>query len=282
MVATHSAERSKDPRLHQFLKTKMCKFNQMGLCVKGATCMFAHDARQLQTPPDLRYTKLCKRLVETGVCGNKDCSFAHHADELRSASAFHKTKLCRFNQMGYCALGAKCNFAHSNDELQQLEATESERQGNTITLSAKVSCASEARLEPPPGLQKDDGVSTVPMYGKSELPEGSPAYVPLPESYSAQPIPYAFNFGQDMHMASFLSANESLKRMWGPGTAFGLYSDIEVTQADNLWQMKHTLMGEKQPQSIRAVRTSETTLCSLGETVEQEFSGGLQANGLLD
>jgi len=243
--------------------------------------MFAHNTRELQTPPDLRCTKLCIRLVETGACGDKDCTFAHDVGELRTHSAFHKTKLCRFFQKGYCALGSQCNFAHSHDELQEVEANEGEVQGDVTALSAEVSCAIEAPLKPPPGLGEDDRVSSVPIYRKSQLPEGNPAYVPLPGSYSANPIPYVYNCAQDMHMASLLSAHGNLTKMWRPDAACGLYGEIEVTQADDLWQMKHASMGEEQPQCIRSVRTSETTLCSLGDTAEQEHSGFQQTENLL-
>lgn len=258
MAPTRAAptERNDDPRLQQFMKTRMCKFHLLGMCVKGPACMFAHRADELQTPPDLRCTKLCKRLIDTGVCGNKDCSFAHHAEELRTTSAFHKTKLCRFNQMGHCTLGSKCNFAHSHLELQQVEALEGQVMVDTWNHSAKASCADEALLDAPPGLGEDNWGSSPSWV----VTPGNPAYVPVPGSYS----PYSP--AQDMNMACY-SAYDNFASMWGMG------ADVEVDQADGLWQMKRAFIGgEVQPYSIRTVRTSETTLCSLADRVDEDLS----------
>eukprot|EP00435_Cladocopium_sp_Y103_P056712 s375_g19.t1 len=109
---------------------------------------------------DLTCTKLCKTLIQTGLCEDRNCSYAHSKDELRATrylaqravhqpsglekvgwsssleeddetlpclgvvtSTFHKTKLCRFSQMGHCALGSKCNFAHSEEEIRPLDTT---------------------------------------------------------------------------------------------------------------------------------------------------------------
>lgn len=106
----------------QFSKTKMCKFEIIGMCAKGAQCPFAHSKDDLKPLPDLTCTKLCKTLIHTGSCTNPKCKYAHSKEELRATSTFHKTKLCRFAQIGHCALGAKCNFAHSQDEIRQLDS----------------------------------------------------------------------------------------------------------------------------------------------------------------
>jgi len=105
----------------QFSKTKMCKFEIIGMCAKGAQCPFAHSKDDLRPLPDLTCTKLCKTLIHTGSCTNTKCKYAHSKEELRATSTFHKTKLCRFAQIGHCALGVKCNFAHSQDEIRQLD-----------------------------------------------------------------------------------------------------------------------------------------------------------------
>eukprot|EP00448_Togula_jolla_P012023 CAMPEP_0170617106 /NCGR_PEP_ID=MMETSP0224-20130122/26230_1 /TAXON_ID=285029 /ORGANISM="Togula jolla, Strain CCCM 725" /LENGTH=503 /DNA_ID=CAMNT_0010942955 /DNA_START=139 /DNA_END=1650 /DNA_ORIENTATION=+ len=106
-------------RTWQFSKTKLCKFEIIGMCTKGESCPFAHDKEELKPLPDLACTKLCKTLIHTGACNIKGCKYAHCKEELRSTSTFHKTKLCRFSQVGHCALGSKCNFAHSASELKQ-------------------------------------------------------------------------------------------------------------------------------------------------------------------
>lgn len=133
-----------DTRSAHFSKTKMCKFELLGMCTKGTSCPFAHGTTELRGLPDLRCTKLCKTLIQTGVCNKKFCSFAHNKDELRSTGASHKTKLCRF--VGHCALGAKCNFAHSDLELREaVRASNGEREAELC----------QASIPLPPGLGWD-------------------------------------------------------------------------------------------------------------------------------
>lgn len=108
-------------RTWQFSKTKMCKFEIVGMCAKGTQCPFAHGREEMKPLPDLTCTKLCKTLIQTGICDVEGCKYAHSKEELRATSTFHKTKLCRFSQIGHCALGAKCNFAHSPQEIRTIE-----------------------------------------------------------------------------------------------------------------------------------------------------------------
>eukprot|EP00929_Paragymnodinium_shiwhaense_P000920 TRINITY_DN101113_c0_g1_i1.p1 TRINITY_DN101113_c0_g1~~TRINITY_DN101113_c0_g1_i1.p1 ORF type:complete len:358 (-),score=60.50 TRINITY_DN101113_c0_g1_i1:117-1190(-) len=109
----------------QFTKTKMCKFEALGICSKGSECPFAHGETELQPLPDLRCTKICKILIKTGACQDPTCTYAHTKEELRtiaSTSSF-KTKMCRFmSENGHCVIGSKCNFAHSPDELRDRPA----------------------------------------------------------------------------------------------------------------------------------------------------------------
>lgn len=72
-----------------FSKTKMCKFNILGKCTRGAECVFAHSADELQVLPDLSRTKMCKTLLFTGCCEDKNCTYAHNRKELRQADAVH-------------------------------------------------------------------------------------------------------------------------------------------------------------------------------------------------
>eukprot|EP00927_Polykrikos_kofoidii_P079142 TRINITY_DN75941_c0_g1_i1.p1 TRINITY_DN75941_c0_g1~~TRINITY_DN75941_c0_g1_i1.p1 ORF type:complete len:332 (-),score=48.28 TRINITY_DN75941_c0_g1_i1:182-1066(-) len=102
-------------RFQQFGKTKMCKFEILGMCTKGQQCPFAHDKLELKPIPDLSRTKICKVLLQKGTCDVSACKYAHTKEELRATGTFHKTKLCRFST--HCALGAKCNFAHSEKEI---------------------------------------------------------------------------------------------------------------------------------------------------------------------
>lgn len=108
-----------------FSKTKMCKFEILGMCAKGEECPFAHGNTELNALPDLRRTKLCKLLIRSGVCTMPDCTYAHSREELRSSSgSVFKTKPCRFFfEMGQCLLGVKCNFAHTAEELRPSPGT---------------------------------------------------------------------------------------------------------------------------------------------------------------
>mmetsp|Transcript_119940 Transcript_119940/g.384053 ORF Transcript_119940/g.384053 Transcript_119940/m.384053 type:complete len:447 (+) Transcript_119940:144-1484(+) len=69
----------------RFSKTKMCRFELLGMCTKGTQCPFAHGCVELKPLPDLRCTKLCRELIQFGKCTDKACSYAHSKEELRSS-----------------------------------------------------------------------------------------------------------------------------------------------------------------------------------------------------
>jgi len=110
-----------------FKKTKMCKFEILGMCNKGRSCPFAHGAEELHALPDLRFTKVCKTLIARGVCEDPDCTYAHNRDELRTMDAAANSSLrkpCRFfiaNRR--CPAGSQCSFAHTIVESQQCKGT---------------------------------------------------------------------------------------------------------------------------------------------------------------
>lgn len=66
-----------------FHKTKMCRFNQIGMCTRGNLCRFAHGSLDMNPLPDLSRTKLCAELINTGQCSDPKCKFAHTRRELR-------------------------------------------------------------------------------------------------------------------------------------------------------------------------------------------------------
>jgi len=142
-------------RSWQFSRTKMCKFEIIGMCAKGTQCPFAHTATDLRLLPDLSCTKLCKSLIQNGKCENTNCSYAHSKEELRGTSTFHKTKMCRFSQLGHCALGGKCNFAHSPHELRLSQSSQREQEVTLCSLGQSIR----------------DGLPAGPL---------SPQYVPAP------------------------------------------------------------------------------------------------------
>lgn len=105
--------------MEQLSKTKMCKFEQRGLCTKGSRCPFAHDEKELQPLPDLSRSKFCMTLRKTGRCDNPKCGYAHEEAELQTNGTFYKTKICKYwKSAGKCPLGQACSFAHSDLELR--------------------------------------------------------------------------------------------------------------------------------------------------------------------
>jgi len=65
------------PHRDDFYKTKMCKFHLKGSCLRGANCRYAHDSISKRPLPDLRCTRMCPTLTQTGLCKDTWCSFAH-------------------------------------------------------------------------------------------------------------------------------------------------------------------------------------------------------------
>ncbi|EER14604.1 conserved hypothetical protein, partial [Perkinsus marinus ATCC 50983] len=42
-----------------FVKIRLCKFYEHGLCWHGDNCSYAHGEKELRQAPDLRKTKIC-------------------------------------------------------------------------------------------------------------------------------------------------------------------------------------------------------------------------------
>jgi len=81
------AATNKQNRNGQFSKTKMCRFELLGMCTKGHQCPFAHGFLDLKPLPDLRCTKLCRELLQKGQCNTKNCNYAHSREVLRQGSS---------------------------------------------------------------------------------------------------------------------------------------------------------------------------------------------------
>lgn len=121
----------------QFAKTKMCKFELIGCCLKGTSCQFAHSESEMQSLPDLSKTKLCPAFIKNGVCDVPGCTFAHDKVEIRATHAFHKTKMCRFFPSGRCERGSSCTFAHAADEIKPQAVPESHEMDLADNLQAR-------------------------------------------------------------------------------------------------------------------------------------------------
>lgn len=63
-------------------------FHILNQCSRGDKCQFAHAKEQMQHLPDLFRTKLCRMLINTGVCENAECRYAHSQEELRVVPGF--------------------------------------------------------------------------------------------------------------------------------------------------------------------------------------------------
>jgi len=107
----------------QFSKTRLCRFEQLGICVKGLQCPFAHGGKELKDQPDLRCTKLCKQLLTTGYCDIANCPYAHRREELR-------------------ATGGKAAGAQSGQKSQKARRSKTDREQHQKTTT------------PPPGLEE--------------------------------------------------------------------------------------------------------------------------------
>jgi len=263
-------------------KTRMCKFADRGSCSKGANCAYAHSAADLRPPPDLRCTKLCQALIQSGECSDPGCTFAHSREELRlspSAAASFKTKPCQFFvTTGRCKLGSRCNFAHHAGEAHgggtgapvpeehvRLGVPQrAPRAPVAAALAAYEPLRSVQLFGPPPGLEDGLGI----WGGRSEawapLPDG-PAYVALPalsgpwDSPAVPPRP-----PRD-------AAGDAAPLGGAPGRHLG---PDRASQRDGVLSVEAKLAGElpgapdglkARPGPLRSVRTSESTLCSLSD-----------------
>jgi Zinc finger C-x8-C-x5-C-x3-H type (and similar) len=102
-----------------FSKTRLCQYHQRGKCVHGADCQYAHDSKEVRTPPDLKKTTLCENFLN-GECrySEEECRYAHGASDLKATDSVFKTALCRFWLQGKCSLGSSCRHAHGTDEIR--------------------------------------------------------------------------------------------------------------------------------------------------------------------
>ena len=115
-------------QLHQ---TRLCaKFHYRGVC--RSDCTFAHSARELRCPPDLRKTSLC-RAWRRGQCNAVNCWFAHGEAERRATTGLFKTQLCQWFESGrVCKYGDRCRHAHGESELRQGQPIESKSAGKFV------------------------------------------------------------------------------------------------------------------------------------------------------
>lgn len=212
-----------DGRIAPFAKTKLCRFEVLGMCTKGLECPFAHGSDELKALPDLRCTKICKTLIDTGVCHEPGCTYAHNRDELRAPGLprpTFKTKLCKyFAEGGHCNQGSWCQFAHSTSEKrealgqgkskrntrkqeqqqqQQQQTQQDTASGGTDSMSASSrdelaesitasfsleSAICADTLPPPPGLE---------LPAPKDPASADPVYITIGESFKVDSPPRTF------------------------------------------------------------------------------------------
>ncbi|CAE8629160.1 unnamed protein product [Polarella glacialis] len=127
----------------QFSKTKLCRFELLGMCAKGTQCPFAHGGLEMKPLPDLRCTKLCKELIATGQCALPGCTYAHSREELRAA-------VSRAESFRLQASGASKT---QKPKRSKTVAQEAQSLRSQVQASSKIF----APLMPPPGLDPWEG-----------------------------------------------------------------------------------------------------------------------------
>lgn len=268
-------------RNNQFSKTRLCRFEAAGACAKGPACPFAHGEDELRPTPDLRFTKICKALIERGACDDPECTYAHSKVELRltpGGIAYRKTKLCRFIQAGRCKLGPRCGFAHSVQELGSEPGAPAPESEPSSASSLAAPAAPVSAPAPPWGEE----AAPAPLFAgaasrsTSSLEPALPApmYVPLrPDLRSS------LRAEVDMHREGFAHApwESAGGGYFGASTASSMLrplppGNVLVDQTNDVWSVKGLLLNavDAPPANpIRAVRSSASTLCSLGDTVSE-------------
>lgn len=271
-------------RSNQFSKTKLCRFEAAGMCAKGTACPFAHGREELRPMPDLRFTKICKALIETGVCEDPACTYAHSKVELRltpGGIAHRKTKLCRFIQNGRCKLGLRCGFAHSVEEL----GSEHLPQAPQGAPGAAAACGPQAAAPPAPPPPWNEERAPAPAR-TSTVSRATSASEPALQSPMYVQVRPNLRPDNDMHLEGL-----SLAASPWDGAVGGYFGDpnarsmlrplppgnVQVDQTNDVWSAKGVLLNtvDAQPvHPIRAVRSSASTLCSLGDTATESATLG--------
>lgn len=127
---------------NQFYKTKLCTYWQRRKCMRGASCRFAHGVEELNRPPDLNRTALCRRKLKSGACDDPNCQYAHDASSLRATDMFYKTTMCYFHQYGVCRFGQSCRHAHSPSELR-VTLTQGQQAPGAASISRQIQLPQE-------------------------------------------------------------------------------------------------------------------------------------------
>eukprot|EP00933_Yihiella_yeosuensis_P061048 TRINITY_DN63870_c0_g1_i1.p1 TRINITY_DN63870_c0_g1~~TRINITY_DN63870_c0_g1_i1.p1 ORF type:complete len:340 (-),score=70.34 TRINITY_DN63870_c0_g1_i1:250-1269(-) len=191
-------------RNSQFSKTKLCRFELLGMCAKGEKCPFAHGGVELRALPDLRCTKLCKELLTTGQCSTPSCFYAHSKHELRSTST-------------------------KNDGKKHMKRTANDaREAGVVPPPPPPHTVKRSQALPikPPGLEDFNNVfssSSAGMYGGLDAAQATPdmGLLSAPKDYMASwALSQALQTGGAQSAAnwlSILSDAEHLPRGAAPG-----------------------------------------------------------------
>eukprot|EP00927_Polykrikos_kofoidii_P060068 TRINITY_DN55138_c0_g1_i1.p1 TRINITY_DN55138_c0_g1~~TRINITY_DN55138_c0_g1_i1.p1 ORF type:complete len:261 (-),score=32.70 TRINITY_DN55138_c0_g1_i1:58-840(-) len=64
-----------------FVKTRMCRFNGLGICTRGDLCTFAHHRSEVRSK-NVRKTKFCSSVIRGEQCKNPACKNRHDSEDL--------------------------------------------------------------------------------------------------------------------------------------------------------------------------------------------------------
>jgi hypothetical protein len=201
-------------------------------------------------------------------------------------------------QTGHCSLGSKCNFAHSQVELREPVSIDGIDGPPGITWESIVGLLNDGEKDSSyeSGKGADQHTSTDAFNEKA-----NPAYVPLPMAsdpwnvvpedrgidsfWSHGQFPDSLVGGSDVH-AFEGSLGTTLSDWTGdwPGAGFPnytnqfgrtflgfdglqLFGDNVVIDQKKEWKVETSRFAHAAPK-MRSVRTSESTLCTLGDSVQ--------------
>lgn len=105
--------------------SSICKFWEMGQCIKGASCTFSHSPQTAVASSLMNGVAMPGYGIPLGHVGTEGCAVGGASSSLASliqpslsASGQRKGALCKYFQQGVtCNAGASCTYAHGIHEL---------------------------------------------------------------------------------------------------------------------------------------------------------------------
>jgi len=268
-------------RLPDLRCTKLCKMLiQTGQCT-NPSCSYAHSKEELRSTGAFHKTKLC-RFMQTGHCtlGAK-CNFAHSAIELREAETV--ADMLTPPGLGWESMIGDLLDDEDNSEAFPGQSSSTKKTQDLQPAYVRVKPLHEAWPFGAAGISEestacDDSLGGLKDeaywdYQTSQLATGALSF-PLGDlsSFAADGSNLAYSGGcsdwanpwvaqqRQQQYAGSLFAGAFDPWDW---RAFG--DNVEIDQKVD-WKVKKSGKTDKAAPKMRAVRTSESTLCTLGDT----------------